>query len=180
MSIINDALKKTQNSMQQSGPGGDGQEPAAPGHQPKLGDDRFARPAGGPSPVRPGPVPGAKPPAAPPPPAPPKPGKGKKPRKILPVLLVLLILAGAGAVAYRSLAPADIKAALAPAPARQPGELQLSGIMTMDGKRMALINNEIYETGDIVQGMRVVEIEGNKVHLSRDGKIVKTLKVTGR
>ena len=54
--------------------------------------------------------------------------------------------------------------------------LALSGIMTMDNKKVALINNEIYEVGETVQGMKIVDIAPDSVQIKMGGK-VKTLKI---
>ena len=63
--------------------------------------------------------------------------------------------------------------ASAPAKKRQykPGELVLNGTSLINGKMVALINDEIYEPGDVVNGMSIISIEMNKVELSDDQKI---------
>lgn len=63
--------------------------------------------------------------------------------------------------------------ASAPAKKRKykPGELVLNGTSLIDGKMVALINDEIYEPGDVVNGMSIVNIELNKVELADDQKI---------
>ncbi|OGX35768.1 MAG: hypothetical protein A3C36_03665 [Omnitrophica WOR_2 bacterium RIFCSPHIGHO2_02_FULL_52_10] len=61
----------------------------------------------------------------------------------------------------------------APAKKRKykPGELVLNGTSLIDGRMVALINDEIYEAGDVVNGMSVINIEMNKVELADDQKI---------
>jgi hypothetical protein len=61
----------------------------------------------------------------------------------------------------------------APAKKRKykPGELVLNGTSLIDGRMVSLINDEIYEAGDVVNGMSVINIEMNKVELSDDQKI---------
>lgn len=58
----------------------------------------------------------------------------------------------------------------------QQGELVLNGIMMMDDKRVALINDEIYQVGDFVQGRKVINITLKKVDLIEGDKI-RVLKV---
>ncbi len=47
----------------------------------------------------------------------------------------------------------------------KPGELVLSGTSFVEDKRVALINDDIYEVGDIVEGYRVTSIEIKEVEL---------------
>ena len=58
----------------------------------------------------------------------------------------------------------------------KPGELVLNGTSIIDGKKVALINDEIYEMGELVNGMSIVSIGLDKVELSDDQKIT-TLRV---
>ena len=51
------------------------------------------------------------------------------------------------------------------------------GIMTMDEKNVALINNEIYEVGDMINGMKIMDITLNSVKLLHN-KRIQTLKVS--
>lgn len=53
----------------------------------------------------------------------------------------------------------------------KPGELVLNGTSLIDGKMVALINDQIYEPGEVVNGMSIISIEMNKVELSDDQKI---------
>ena len=55
-------------------------------------------------------------------------------------------------------------------------EFSLNGIIHLDGKRVALINNSTVEEGDIIEGVRVVEIKDYEVTLLYLGKI-HTLKI---
>ena len=47
----------------------------------------------------------------------------------------------------------------------KPGELVLSGTSIIENKRVAIINGDIYEQGDIVDGYRIVKVELQKVEL---------------
>ena len=55
-------------------------------------------------------------------------------------------------------------------------ELVLSGIMMMGDKRVALINNDIYELGETVQGKKIIDITLDKVEL-QDGNRTIVLQV---
>lgn len=186
MSIINDALKKTQNTMSPDGnqkgdPEGSSSR-AIQGSSPQLGDERFAKPPAGknsgpatpPAGHQPKPTPSVSPQA------PLKIRKSKTPLWIGLVVVVFLALT-AGLLKFFGQGPFAAKNRQASsAPGQEsPDGLQVSGIMTMENKRVALINNEIYEVGDIVNGMRIVEIERDKVHLSYGNQNIKILKVLG-
>ncbi|HQP10039.1 MAG TPA: hypothetical protein PKV41_01490 [Candidatus Omnitrophota bacterium] len=56
------------------------------------------------------------------------------------------------------------------------GELVLNGTSLIDGKRVALINDEIYEVGDTVDGNKIISIEMNQIELS-DNEVITTLKI---
>ncbi|MBI5415971.1 MAG: hypothetical protein HZA29_04065 [Candidatus Omnitrophica bacterium] len=64
-------------------------------------------------------------------------------------------------------APAAIPAAPPPpaAPRRQKRGLTVDGVMMNNGKIMALINGEIYETGDYIDGKKITNITLNEVVL---------------
>lgn len=47
----------------------------------------------------------------------------------------------------------------------KPGELVLSGTSLIENKRVALINGDIYEPGDIVEGYRIISVDLSKVEL---------------
>ena len=47
----------------------------------------------------------------------------------------------------------------------------MNGTSLIDGKMVALINDQIYEPGEVVNGMSIISIEMNKVELSDDQKI---------
>ncbi len=51
-------------------------------------------------------------------------------------------------------------------------EFVLSGIMMMGDKRVALINNDIYETGETIQGRKIINITFDKVELQDGQKII--------
>ena len=191
MSIINDALKKTQKNLTPDNtsaalPSDRGQT-ANDGTSPRLGDERFSKPAGtAPTAQKSNPT---APLASPkPPPAPLKKHKkslsqGKKNRPFFWIGLVgcvLLALATAlsmlfGQWPFPSKARQDSSASVP----ESPDGLHVSGIMTMGDKRVALINDEIYELGDIINGMRIVEIERDKIHLAYGNQQIKIIKVFG-
>lgn len=56
---------------------------------------------------------------------------------------------------------------------QRPGTAQVAvqGIVTMGKEKFVLINNEIYESGDAVEGMTVLNISGDSVELLKQGKI---------
>ncbi|MCK5012342.1 MAG: hypothetical protein KAS66_00835 [Candidatus Omnitrophica bacterium] len=58
----------------------------------------------------------------------------------------------------------------------KPGEFVLSGTSLIDGKRVALINDEIYEVGEIINGKKITSINLNKIELRDNEKII-TLRV---
>ena len=58
----------------------------------------------------------------------------------------------------------------------KPGELILNGTSLIDGKRVALINDEIYEVGEVINGKKITSINLNKIELRDNEKII-TLRV---
>jgi len=58
----------------------------------------------------------------------------------------------------------------------KPDDLVLNGISVVDGTKVALINDEIYQVGDIVNNKEITSIGGGVVELRNDEKIF-TLKV---
>lgn len=58
----------------------------------------------------------------------------------------------------------------------KPGELVLNGTSLIDGKRVALINDEIYEVGETINGNKITSINLNRVELRNNEKTI-TLKV---
>ena len=52
------------------------------------------------------------------------------------------------------------------------GQLTLNGIMKMDNELFSLINNQIFKEGDYVDGKRIVSITNNKIEIYHKGKIV--------
>lgn len=187
MSIINDALKKTQQNMNPDGSAVAAQQGASGAPQessPKLGDERFAKPpaakSGGPT------TPPAGKQPAPPPKKMPKNPPLKNPRRRVPLLgiglaAVILLALAAGLLKFWNQWPfaSEPRKASSSPKHESPDGLYVSGIMTTGDKRVALINNEIYELGDIVNGMRIVEIEKDKIHLSYGDQQTKILKVYG-
>ena len=60
--------------------------------------------------------------------------------------------------------PAEMVSIPDPVPAKQPS-LTLNGTMMMGDKRVALINNKIYELGESIDGWQIISISLNKVEL---------------
>ncbi len=60
-----------------------------------------------------------------------------------------------------------------------PGAIILNGITTMGDKRVALINNEIYQVGETIEGKRITDISMQKVELVDSNGNVTILKVKG-
>jgi len=56
------------------------------------------------------------------------------------------------------------------------GKLVLNGTSLIDGKRVALINDEIYEAGEMIDGKKITSINLNRVEL-RDNEKITTLRV---
>ena len=53
-------------------------------------------------------------------------------------------------------------------------DFTINGIMTMNDKKVVLINNQIYEVGETVDGMKIIDIEMDKIKLLK-GDQLKTL-----
>lgn len=51
-------------------------------------------------------------------------------------------------------------------------DLTLNGTSLIDGKRVALINDEIYEIGEVINGKKIISINLNRVELQDNGEIV--------
>jgi len=56
------------------------------------------------------------------------------------------------------------------------GDLVLNGISVIDGTKVALINDEIYQVGDIVNGKEITRIDRDAVELRND-EMIFTIKV---
>jgi hypothetical protein len=67
----------------------------------------------------------------------------------------------------------SLKETIASLPPPTQGGLTLNGIVTMDGEEFALINNQIFKVGDYVEGKRLLSISGNSVELFNNGNILK-------
>jgi hypothetical protein len=61
-------------------------------------------------------------------------------------------------------------------PQAKKGELILSGVVEMDGKNFALINNEFYETGETVEGARITRITNDSIDILQKNK-ERTIKI---
>jgi type II secretory pathway component PulC len=56
--------------------------------------------------------------------------------------------------------------------AAPPPNLVLNGVLMSDENQTALINNQFFHLGDVVNGMKIVSIELNNVRLQRENEIV--------
>ena len=72
--------------------------------------------------------------------------------------------------------PPVIKQSMMPtkSPETKNGNLVVSGIITMGDRQVALINNQIYEVGDKIEGKEIISITERTVEI-RDGKQTQTL-----
>lgn len=105
------------------------------------------------------------------------------PKKILFIILIVIIVMAIGAgltvilkssnlsalqhkISF-SLAPKKTPPQVTVAPPIKPGEIKVQGIMSVNDKEVALINHEIYATGDTVDGQTILNITKTAV-LFRD------------
>jgi hypothetical protein len=51
----------------------------------------------------------------------------------------------------------------------EPGSLRLEGIMDMGAKKVALINGDVYEEGQVVDGKIIAEISLNSIAVMDNG-----------
>ncbi len=182
MSIINDALKKVQNNISPKSPEEPKPENKAPA--PKTPSSASpAAPSAQPQPASPvirdrpisekPAVPSADDPTA-------KSGKAKRPafRTPAPVIIVVSVCLLAIAVLLTRWTPIDVQPLPQKTTAGLNGAPQLSiqGIMTMGDRKVVLIEEDIYQIGDEIQGMKVKEISLDEVKLLKDGRTV-TIKV---
>lgn len=49
------------------------------------------------------------------------------------------------------------------------GEFQLTGIALMDGKNFAIINGDIFQEGDQIQGAKLMKVSKDDITLDREG-----------
>jgi len=155
MSTIHDALQKVQDDM-----------------------DTQQTDATGPAQPRPPHNPFNKPPQSPPPAETVKAGTPKPPQKnFWGVILVIILVCGVGFAGTYFIDRMDIlQIPKIELPFTQPKHaqvkaeddevLRIKGIMTTKGKNVALIHNGIYEKGDIVDGMTIIEISPTQVTLT--------------
>ncbi len=71
--------------------------------------------------------------------------------------------------------PPSSNAAASPQKTKPPFKLQ--GIMVMEGKNVALINNDIYEAGDTVENIEILSISSKQITVLENGE-EKTLRVS--
>lgn len=190
MSIINDALKKTQMSFKKKDASAKKEEPQK--EEPKEPSNVYeklykkqaalqeaSRAAKG--------QPAAKQDAKAS-----EPGPAKNWIKTVGVTLLVLALIGTGLYfASKQEAVQDMLSSLKakgmaaksqfnrPTPKKRsyrPGELVLNGTSLIDGKRVALINDEIYQVGEVVDGKTITHIDLNLIEL-KDDETVTTLRV---
>lgn len=179
MSIINDALKKTQENLDKK-PEGDNKDVS------QIYDKLHKNQT---DPKSPPPLPGAKET---------KPKVEKKSNTVASIFILLALIAALYFVYTFYYAKGNNKIDLgkfkmpkskssstrhtpAPTPTRdfKPGELVLSGIFTTGDRRAALINDKIYEVGQEVNGNKIISIAVDKVEVM-DIKGQVTILTTGR
>lgn len=197
MSIINDALKKTQQNLN---PTVDPKAASgAGGNKPQLGDERFSKPPTGTQNDSAAKTNAAFAATASPTPVPSKAKKDDQPRRNRTLPLLLVLLAVGIFFAYKNgylneaffqetftklsallpnkgqpggMSPQNgtvrpgVMLQMKPTLPKNKDGLVLNGIVDNGEKIVALINNEIYETGDMVKNQQIVEIGSNFVKLS--------------
>ncbi|HSV43833.1 MAG TPA: hypothetical protein VLJ10_04685 [Candidatus Bathyarchaeia archaeon] len=72
--------------------------------------------------------------------------------------------------------PDDSPSVTEPAPKAKP-VIKLQGVMVMGGKNLALINNDIYEVGDTVNNVEILNISSKQITVLENGE-EKTIKVS--
>lgn len=158
MSIINDALKKVQTIREHK--------------------NVPSEPPGGVAPER-QPLPAASPRAESLPPAPAHQdntlAQAPRPRSpLLPIRLIIvipiLILVLLSYHQFSKMSPPT--GTPPPATTASPSDITLNGIMTMGDRKVALINDDIYEIGDMINGMTLIGISADSVQVLKDGKIL--------
>jgi hypothetical protein len=208
MSIINDALKKTQDSLEKKDPVADSEE--KPSGEIQTAASRWERPPAENNTPALASAPQSAPETASAPAQKPQTDPAASSRSqtdnfsrpkwktALSLVLYLIIVAGSlGLLVYMFntfikpkantraavLPPTPIQRPVQPqtqkpaiAPIVLPGQIEVNGIMTMDDKNVALINNEIREVGDTVNGMKITAITIDSVEVL-DGEQVKTFSV---
>lgn len=127
----------------------------------------------------------------------PQPQKSKSISRIIVALGAVLILIICGISGYQviklanrnsdTLAPVITNATIStsptlpvvnlPPPSRtKRGQIFLTGIVIMDGRNFALINDEFYEEGEKVEGAKITKITDDSVDILQKGK-TRTIKV---
>ena len=171
MSIINDALKKTQNNLQKSDPkeASDVYKKIYQNNEPQKDGTSAPHSQPGETKIKSGKI---------------------WHQSILAIVCIALLLAGVllavlfylikesssttskNAVSSLKLQHEKTKSS----PPVDPNVLKLDGIMLTSGKRSALINGEVYEMGEMVNGKKIVNIDADRVDLLENGRM-ETLKV---
>lgn len=164
MSIIHDALKKTQSNLAKT----DQPQPSPKKEDPNK---KIIKPLDISSEQKPPPLPSKS--------------KGKK-YFFLSLIFFLLIVVSLPLwktvkfptktipTAIDNISPTKILQSISLPEIKKPTEtnLILSGTMMMDSKRVALINNEIYELGEYINGMKIININLKKVDLLNKDDII--------
>ena len=79
----------------------------------------------------------------------------------------------------------NIKAMASPAPsaskaaAQSQGRIILNGIMSQDGHHVALIDGQVYEEGENIDGTKIIKINASSIVVSENG-VERTIKVMWR
>ena len=78
---------------------------------------------------------------------------------------------------FNNLAAAPTPAAATPSAASSDTAITITGIMTQGSKSVALINGQVYEEGDTVNGVKIIKITSNAVVVAKNG-VERTIRVT--
>jgi hypothetical protein len=197
MSTIHDALKKAQEKMNQASPKGNEpsteNNPSTENLKPQLGDERFSPPPTTSSRTSEFSSPAGNiasqtilSPLATPKTNPARPPAADKKKKRSPLWVAIYVIAFVTVLFliadHFHLSPSLPQLSSFTKPQKKTssgqinGELVINGIIKMDDKDVVLLNNKIYETGEMVGDMQITEITTDTVKLSKDGK-EKILKV---
>jgi len=171
MSIINDALKKVQNNITNKQPG-DAKQPERPA-EPSAQSKSSATPSS-PAQAQPQPIAQNRPLSESKPPA--SPNSTAQPRSFRAPSPIYVIVSGCLLIIAALLTmwtPFEESRSTTVANSQ---DINIQGIMTMGNKKVVLIDQKIYEIGDSVRGMTLMEISLDEVKFMKDGDII-TLQV---
>ena len=168
MSIINDALKKVQNNITDKNPASAKQpKRASAPPQPTTAPSPAAPTAQPQSIIKDRPLSESKP-AANPTPA----SRTSSFRSPSPMYVVMSLCLLAIAFLWTKWTPMEETRATARKTKAKTPDIKVQGIMTMENRKVVLIDQEIYQIGDSVKGMTLMEISIDEVKLMKDGEII--------